>query len=106
MNNYIFYIAPTCIYTTLHGQILSFLINDSIVIICMMFIKLNKLITVPINGHIPTHSATYVGGYMSIVYCGIQSMTSSYNASDMCSSPATDFGYSSPGMIHRATLSG
>ena len=36
----------------------------------------------------------------------IQANSSSYNASDMCGSPATDFGYSDPGLIHQVTMDG
>ena len=36
----------------------------------------------------------------------IQAITSSYSSSDMCGSPAIDFGYRDPGFLHKATLTG
>ena len=36
----------------------------------------------------------------------IQANSSTYNASDMCGSPATDFGYSDPGLIHWVKMDG
>ena len=35
-----------------------------------------------------------------------QATSSTYNASDMCGGPATDFGYRDPGMLHQVTLDG
>ena len=32
--------------------------------------------------------------------------SSTYNASDMCGSPATDFGYRDPGLLHQVTMDG
>ena len=34
----------------------------------------------------------------------MQAETSSYSASDMCGSPAIDFGYRDPGLLHKAQL--
>ena len=36
----------------------------------------------------------------------LQASTSTYNASHMCGSPATDFGYRDPGMLHQVTMDG
>ena len=36
----------------------------------------------------------------------VQADSSSYSASDMCGSPAIDFGYRDPGLLHKAKLSG
>lgn len=44
---------------------------------------------------------TVSGSYTQVTW----SESSSYNASDMCSSPAIDFGYRAPGAIHSAILS-
>ena len=39
------------------------------------------------------------------LYCVMmQAETSSYSASDMCGSPAIDFGYRDPGFLHKAQL--
>jgi len=35
-----------------------------------------------------------------------QATSGTYNASDMCGSPATDFGYRDPGLIHQVTMDG
>ena len=40
------------------------------------------------------------------MYAHIQANSSSYSASDMCGSPAIDFGYRDPGLLHKAKLSG
>ena len=36
----------------------------------------------------------------------IQANSSTYSARDMCGNPATDFGYSDPGLIHQVTMKG
>jgi hypothetical protein len=45
---------------------------------------------------------TASGGYTHI----LDADSSSYSASDMCGSPAIDFGYRDPGLLHKAKLSG
>ena len=53
---------------------------------------------------------TAVHFYHKGIFCSpilfVQALTSTYNASHMCGSPATDFGYRNPGLIHRVTMDG
>ena len=36
----------------------------------------------------------------------VQATSSTYSASDMCDTPATDYGWIDPGMMHRVVLDG
>ncbi len=36
----------------------------------------------------------------------LQAVSSTYKATDMCASPAKDYGWLDPGLIHKVTLDG
>ena len=58
------------------------------------------------HAHTHTHTHTHTYTHTRTHTHTNQAESFTYNASEMCGSPATDFGYIDPGLLHQVTLTG